>query len=108
MPAEAPTSSSGVPMPIVSPARLHRMIELMEENMPEDLYARLVAAETAERQYAIGITHAAELGADLLAGGAPGLHLYTYNKHEAVIDVLDAVGIRKFPSPRATPTKEHA
>jgi methylenetetrahydrofolate reductase (NADPH) len=90
-------------MPVVSPARLARMIELTEEKMPESLYAQLVAAETPERQYAIGIAHATELVSELLAGGAPGIHLYTHNKHEAVIDVLDAVGIR-----RITPTKEHA
>jgi methylenetetrahydrofolate reductase (NADPH) len=92
-------------MPIVSPARLRRMIELMEEKMPDDLYARLVAAETPERQYDIGIAHAARLGAELLAGGAPGLHLYTYNRHDAVIDVLDAVGIRQLPPTPATPTR---
>jgi methylenetetrahydrofolate reductase (NADPH) len=89
-------------MPIVSPARLVRMVELMEERMPENLYARLLAAETPEKQYAVGIAHTTELATQLLAGGAPGLHLYTYNKHEAVIDVLDAVGIR-----RTIATKEH-
>jgi methylenetetrahydrofolate reductase (NADPH) len=80
-------------MPIVSPARLHRMIELMGERMPEELMHRLVAAETPERQYAVGIEHATQLGQELIAGGAPGLHLYTYNKHKAVLDVLGAVGI---------------
>jgi len=94
-------------MPIVSPARLSRMIELMEETMPESLYAQLVAVETPERQYDVGIRHASALASELLAGGAPGLHLYTYNKHEAVIDVLDAVGIRTFRS-NTTPSKEHA
>ena len=90
-------------MPVVSPARLARMIELTEEKMPENLYARLMAAESPGQQYAVGIAHATKLANELLAGGAPGLHLYTHNKHEAVIDVLDAVGIR-----RTTPTKEHA
>jgi methylenetetrahydrofolate reductase (NADPH) len=90
-------------MPVVSPARLERMIQLTEEKMPENLYARLVAAETPERQYAVGIAHAVELANNLLAGGAPGLHFFTHNKHEAVIDVLDAVGLRN-----TTPTKEHA
>jgi methylenetetrahydrofolate reductase (NADPH) len=80
-------------MPVVSPARLRRMIELTEEKMPEELHAQLVAAETPERQYAVGIAHATRLASDLLAGGAPGLHLYTHNKHEAVLDVLDAVGL---------------
>jgi methylenetetrahydrofolate reductase (NADPH) len=95
-------------MPIVSPARLTRMIELMEEKMPHALHARLLAAETPERQYAVGIEHATALASELLAGGAPGLHLYTYNKHEAVIDVLDAVGIRQTPVKNATAMKEHA
>jgi methylenetetrahydrofolate reductase (NADPH) len=89
-------------MPIVSPARLKRMIQLTEEKMPENLYAQLVAAETPERQYAVGIARTVELARDLLAGGAPGLHLFTQNKHEAAIDVLDAIGIRR------TTTKEHA
>lgn len=90
-------------MPVVSPARLHRMIELTEEKMPENLLARLIAAETPEHQYAVGIDHATTLGRELLAGGASGLHLCTYNKHKAVLDVLDAVGILT-----TTPTKEHA
>lgn len=90
-------------MPIVSPARLARMVELMEETMPADLNDRLRAADTPERQYAVGLAHATQLAEELLAGGAPGLHLYTYNKHEAVLDLLDAVGLRT-----PTPTKEHA
>jgi len=89
-------------MPIVSPARLARMVQLTEEKMPKELHAKLVAAETPERQYAVGIAHTVQLGKDLLAGGAPGLHLFTQNKHEAALDVLDAVGIRT-----NTTTKEH-
>jgi methylenetetrahydrofolate reductase (NADPH) len=80
-------------MPIPSPARLHRMIELIGETMPEDVLRLLVAAETPERQYAVGIEQATRLGLELLDGGAPGLHLFTHNKHRAVLDVLDAVGI---------------
>jgi methylenetetrahydrofolate reductase (NADPH) len=95
-------------MPIVSPARLHRIVELIEETLPEDLLAELVAAETPERQYAVGIAHATRLSLELLEGGASGLHFCTYNKHEAVLDVLDAVGIQTKPSTSATATKEHA
>lgn len=80
-------------MPIGSPARLNRMIELMGETMPDDLMAGLVAAETPERQYAVGIEQASALATELLAGGAPGLHLYTYNQATAVLDVLGATGL---------------
>jgi methylenetetrahydrofolate reductase (NADPH) len=100
-------------MPVVSPARLARMVELTEERMPQKLHAQLVSAETPEHQYAVGIAHATALASELLSGGAPGIHLYTQNKHEAVIDVLDAVGIKKsttatVPTNTAAPTKEHA
>jgi methylenetetrahydrofolate reductase (NADPH) len=90
-------------MPILSSARLHRMIELTDERMPEDLLARLRAAGTPEAAYAVGIEHALGLASDLLAGGAPGLHLYTSNKHEAVLTVLNGVGLYD-----TTHTKEHA
>lgn len=97
-------------MPIVSPARLRRMIELTEERMPEELLAELTAAPTAEHQYALGIEHAGALAGELLAGGASGLHLYTYNQHTAVLDVLTAVGIPTTPTPtpaRASTSEEH-
>jgi methylenetetrahydrofolate reductase (NADPH) len=80
-------------MPIVSPARLKRMVELTGEAMPTELLDRLATAETPERAYAVGIDHATQLGRELLAGGAPGIHLFTHNQHKAVLDVLEAVGI---------------
>jgi methylenetetrahydrofolate reductase (NADPH) len=96
-------------MPILSPARLRRMVQLTEERMPDELLARLVAAETPERQADVGIAHAVELSRELLDGGASGLHLYTFNKHEAVLKVLDAVGMLQSAEPHlTTPSKEHA
>lgn len=80
-------------MPTVSPARLKRMVELTGEAMPTELLDRLESAQTPEHQYAVGVEHTTTLGRDLIAGGAPGLHLYTHNQDKAVLDVLDAVGI---------------
>ncbi|MCU1551570.1 MAG: 5,10-methylenetetrahydrofolate reductase [Glaciihabitans sp.] len=88
-------------MPILSPQRLHRMIELTGERMPLDLLARLESAGTEDAQYAVGVEHASALSRELLDGGATGLHLYTFNKHQAVLSVLGEVGL-------FTPTKEHA
>ncbi|MCU1470492.1 MAG: 5,10-methylenetetrahydrofolate reductase [Glaciihabitans sp.] len=92
-------------MPILSPARLHRMVQLTDERMPKQLLARLEAAATPDEQYAVGISHASELSRELLDGGVTGLHLYTFNKHQAVLSVLESVGLY---SPTSTPTKEHA
>jgi len=89
-------------MPVVSPARLRRIVELTDERMPAALLERLIAAETPGAQYAVGIDHAVAMSRELLDGGAPGLHLYTHNKHEIALDVLDGVGLHSSIS------KEHA
>jgi methylenetetrahydrofolate reductase (NADPH) len=101
-------------MPILSPARLRRMVELSDERMPENLLAALEAASTPAAQYAVGIDHAVDLSTELLAHGAPGLHLYTFNRHEAVLDVLERVGLYSTTTPfsptgpLAPISKEHA
>jgi 5,10-methylenetetrahydrofolate reductase len=30
----------------------------------------------------------------VLAGGAPGVHIYTFNRHQAALELVDAIGIR--------------
>jgi methylenetetrahydrofolate reductase (NADPH) len=82
-------------MPVLSPARLHRIIELTDEKLPLDLLAKLEAAETPEAQAAVGIDHAIALGSAVINGDAenPGLHLYTFNQHEPVLAVLRGVGL---------------
>jgi methylenetetrahydrofolate reductase (NADPH) len=100
-------------MPILTPARLHRMVELTDEKLPVDLLAALEAAESVEAQYAVGIDHSVALSQALLDGGAPGLHLYSFNKHRAVLDVLRGVGLLPATSTTgistpAVTTKEHA
>jgi methylenetetrahydrofolate reductase (NADPH) len=87
-------------MPILSPERLERMIALTGERMPVGLLERLRRAETPAAQHAVGIEHATTLSQALLDGGAPGLHLYTFNRHDAVIAVLDGVGLLPAHTPR--------
>ncbi|MFF2052241.1 methylenetetrahydrofolate reductase [Leifsonia sp. NPDC058194] len=80
-------------MPVTSPARLRRMLELSGEDLPSDLAIQLEVEPTDEGRREIGIDWAARLGKRLLDGGAPGLHLYTFNQSEAVLSVLDRVGV---------------
>ncbi len=80
-------------MPVLSSKRLERILELTGEANPVGLDRALRAAETPEAQAAVGIEHATRLGAQLLEGGASGLHLYTFNQHEAVLAVLEGVGL---------------
>lgn len=92
--------AAGVRMPILpgvlavlSLARLRRVLEISEEREPRALRAALEAAETAEEAAAVGIDHAIRQCRDLLDGGAPGLHMYTFNRSAAPLAVLGALGL---------------
>lgn len=80
-------------MPVLSPKRLERILELTGEPRPVELSRRLAEASTLGDQASVGIEHATELASELLGGGASGLHLYTFNQHEAVLSVLRGVGL---------------
>ncbi|GAA1945779.1 methylenetetrahydrofolate reductase [Agromyces allii] len=80
-------------MPTTTPARLARLAELTGVQPPADFALALELESDAAAQTELGIDFAARLAAEVLDGGAPGLHLYTYNRHEAVLDVVDRLGI---------------
>ena len=80
-------------MPVLSPQRLTRILELSGESTPVDLERRLLAAADEPEQRRIGIDHAVALGSAVIAGGATGLHLYTFNQHEPVLAVLRNAGL---------------
>ena len=80
-------------MPITSPARLRRVLELSGEALPVDLSAALEGQPTADDQRAVGVAQCAVLAAELVAGGVPGIHLYAFNDHTTVLAVLRDAGI---------------
>jgi methylenetetrahydrofolate reductase (NADPH) len=75
-------------MPITSPTRLRRVLELTGEQLPADLAIALDLEPTAEGQREVGVAHAARLAREVVDGGAPGVHLYAFNNHDTVLDVL--------------------
>ncbi len=80
-------------MPVLSVARLKRIIELSGEAMPVELNAALAASPDAEAASQIGTDACIQLAQDLLDGGVDGLHLYTFNRSEAPLAVLRGVGL---------------
>ncbi|MBD3943701.1 methylenetetrahydrofolate reductase [Microbacterium sp. NEAU-LLC] len=80
-------------MPITSPARLRRTLELTELPRPAALAAALETEPTTEGQRAVGVAHAAELARAVRDGGAPGIHLYAFNNHDIVLGVLQDAGV---------------
>lgn len=88
-------------MPITSPARLRRVLELTGEELPSELAIALEVEPTSDGRRRVGIEYAARLVADVVAGGAPGIHLYAFNNHDTVLAVLREAGV-------LTPHKETA
>lgn len=85
-------------MPITSPARLRRVLELSGEELPGELSIALEVEPTAAGREQIGIESAARLVREVVAGGAPGVHLYAFNQHRTVLSVLAEAGILPTPS----------
>lgn len=79
-------------MPATSPARLARIAELTGEEIPAELEIALEVEPSEQGQHEIGVDYIARVAAEVLAGGAPGLHLYTFNQHRAVLGVLERLG----------------
>lgn len=85
-------------MPVTSPNRLRRILELSGEDEPAELSIQLQVEPTEQGQREIGIAQAAALATELIAGGAPGLHLYAFNQHETVLAVLERCGALRDPA----------
>jgi methylenetetrahydrofolate reductase (NADPH) len=64
--------------------------------IPPDLYAKLEArAEQPESVAELGVAYATLQCAELLAGGAPGIHFYTLNRSPATRAILSALKLMR-------------
>ena len=96
----ADARAAGVTIPILAglipatePARLRRIRELTGVVPPPALLARLEALEDPAEQHAYGIAQSVELAHAVMEAGAPGLHVYTFNKWRPALDLLQGVGL---------------
>jgi methylenetetrahydrofolate reductase (NADPH) len=72
-----------------------RMSSLNNTTIPPWLDERMAAADGKPGEVRrLAVEVATRLGADLLAGGAPGIHLYTMNFSRATREVVAALGLR--------------
>ena len=76
-------------MPVTDVRQIERFAELSGAAFPPELAARFHAvADDQSAVVELGIEVATELSEKLLAGGAPGLHLYTLNRSTATREVF--------------------
>ena len=98
--------SAGVTIPILAgilptteARRLRRVQELTGVVAPAGLLRDLDGLTTpdgavdAEAQHEHGIQYSAALAREVLDAGAPGVHVYTFNKHRPALDLLEHVGL---------------
>jgi methylenetetrahydrofolate reductase (NADPH) len=82
--------------PITNVAQIERVTELSAASMPgrllDELHAR---AEHPEAVLDFGVAYAALQCAELLAGGAPGIHFYTLNRSPATRAILSALRLAR-------------
>ena len=85
----------GVMPPGVAPlSGLMRMATMNGSVVPAGLIDRLEeAGDEIEARRDIAVDVATELGRRLLDAGAPGLHLYALNRSEAVLRIVDNLGL---------------
>jgi methylenetetrahydrofolate reductase (NADPH) len=75
-------------MPVTNVSQVQRMAAMSGAAFPSGLAARLQAvADDPEAVRTVGVEVAADLCADLLAGGAPGIHFYTLNRSTATREI---------------------
>jgi methylenetetrahydrofolate reductase (NADPH) len=79
-------------IPVATFAQTKRICNLCDASIPASLEAAFLAADGDERaEFELGIAYAAQQCAELLIGGAPGIHFYALNRSPATRAVLSAL-----------------
>ena len=80
-------------MPIVSPSRLTRVLELTGEQEPKSLAEDLRNGPDLETRRQAGIDWAARQVSELAEAGVDAVHLYAFNEYANVTEVLRRSGV---------------
>lgn len=81
-------------LPVVSLKVIRRIVSLCGATIPPDYMAELEEADRnggAAAVQKVGVAFARRQARELLAAGAPGVHLYTLNRAEAVLELVDGL-----------------
>ena len=89
-------------LPATDPARLRRVQDLTGIEVPEYLLTTLADYPHQDARDEFGAVFGSRLVHSVLDAGAPGVHLYTFNKAKPVLDILALMGVT--PDPQWSPT----
>jgi len=80
-------------MPITNVAQITRMATLSGAEVPARVVDAVTAVDDPADVRRVGVDLASRLCAELLAGGAPGLHFYTMNRSTASREIYSNLGL---------------
>ena len=81
-------------MPITSLSNLKRMADLAQGvRFPAKLLKSIIRTSNDTQVFDVGIHWASEQTSDLLNNNVPGVHFYTLNKYESIIQICKSLGI---------------
>lgn len=75
-------------MPVTNLNQIERFASMSGAEFPVELVAKFEDCQDESAVKNVGVEVATELAQTLLAGGAPGIHLYTLNKSSASAEIL--------------------
>lgn len=81
-------------LPVVSLKVIKRIVSLCGASIPAEFLAELEQADQAGGAAAVqkvGIAHARRQARELLDSGVPGVHIYTLNRAEVVLDLVEGL-----------------
>lgn len=81
-------------MPLLNTTTIRRFAAVNGTTFPEDLAARIDAAATEDEVLKVAVEAAVTLCERLIAAGAPGLHMYSLNRPDATLAIVEALGLR--------------
>ena len=81
-------------LPILSTDQIKRFTKICGAALPKELLNTLERFENnVEAMRDFGVDFATRQCETLLAGGAPGIHLYSLNRSHACVKILDNLGL---------------
>jgi methylenetetrahydrofolate reductase (NADPH) len=80
-------------MPVTNKGQIARMAQMSGSELPQWLTDRLAPLESSADIRKAGVEIATQLCAELMAAGAPGLHIYTLNRSVAAHEIAVNLGL---------------
>lgn len=80
-------------MPFANARQVLRMAQMSGATVPPELDLKLSQAFSEEAARTIGMDFSVHLVQDLLAAGAPGIHIFTLNQHRATLELANSANL---------------